>query len=282
MAIAEPRCPLVESADFTLLGVRGVCPGSPDPRCLPFVVGKACPLRVALPWRDTRFERYAIYWTPAPGTPLAELGALWFGGLETFGLNPGLAARATKAPSPYGLHATFKAPFRLREGISPRDLQEALEDFCNGMRPPPACQLAFARHQRYLTLMLKGHEADIDWLAAECVTHFDRFRAPLEDKDRKRREIDVMSPRQAALLENFGYPYVLSEFRFHISLAGPLNDRDMDEVEKALAPHMAPVLAAPLQIHALTLLGEPCDGGIFQPISRHPFYPQIGLDDARG
>jgi hypothetical protein len=220
---------------------------------------------------DMRFERYAIYWTPVPGTPLAEFGARWFGGSESFGLNPDLAARATKAPSPYGLHATLKAPFRLRKQASPRDLQDALEEFCNGRRRPAASPLAFARHQRYLTLMLKGNEADIDWLAAECVTHFDRFRAPIEDQDRKRREIDKMSARQAAFLEEFGYPYVLSEFRFHISLAGPLKDRDIDEVEKALAPRMAPLLAAPLQIGELTLLGEPHDRGIFQQISRHPF-----------
>jgi hypothetical protein len=218
-----------------------------------------------------RFERYAIYWTPASGTPLAEFGALWFGGFETFGLNSDLAARATKAPSPYGLHATLKAPFRLSKEASPRDLQDALEEFSNGRRSPAASLLAFARHQRYLMLMLKGNEADIDWLAAECVTHFDRFRAPIDENDRKRREIDGMSARQAAFLEEFGYPYVLSEFRFHVSLAGPLTDRDIDEVEMALAPRMAPLLAAPLQIRELTLLGEPHDGGIFQPISRHPF-----------
>jgi hypothetical protein len=203
--------------------------------------------------------------------PLAEFGALWFGGFETFGLNPDLAARATKAPAPYGLHATFKAPFRLAEQASPADLQDALAEFCDGRRPPAAGPLAFARHQRYLTLMFERNEADIDGLATESVTHFDRFRAPIEDQDRKRREIDKMSPRQAALLDEFGYPYVLSEFRFHISLAGPLESRDIDEVEKALAPRLTPLLAAPLQIRELTLLGEPPDGGAFQTISRHRF-----------
>ena len=46
-----------------------------------------------------RFQRFAIYWTPAPETAMAEFGALWFGGFETFGLPPELAARAIKAPA---------------------------------------------------------------------------------------------------------------------------------------------------------------------------------------
>ncbi len=220
---------------------------------------------------NKRFQRYAIYWTPVPGAPLAEFGALWFGGFDTFGLRPDLAARAIEAPSAYGLHATIKAPFRLKDDYSTRDLEEALDGFCDGRRAPPAAPLKFGRYQRYLTLMLQGNEADIDWLATECVTHFDRFRAPIGEEDRRRREIAEMSPRQAAFLEQFGYPYVLADFRFHISLAGPLDDRDCDEVEKALEPRLAPLMAEPFRIRELTLLGEPVDGDVFTPISRHSF-----------
>ncbi len=218
---------------------------------------------------NERFQRYAIYWTPASGTPLAEFGAVWFGGFATFGLAADLVARATKAPAAYGLHATLKAPFRLKEDASPKALQAALEEFCASRQPPVAAPLKFGRYQRYLTLMLQGDEADIDRLAAGCVTHFDRFRAPTSEEDRRRREIGEMTPRQAAYLEEFGYPYILSDFRFHISLAGPLEETDLDAVENALAAHLAPAMAAPLRIGELTLLGEPCDGGVFQQISRH-------------
>ncbi len=215
-----------------------------------------------------RFQRYAIYWTPTPGTPLAEFGELWFGGVETFGLPADLAARATKAPAVYGLHATLKAPFRLNEDASPKALQAAFEKFCDGRRLPATGPLKFGRYQRYLTLVLEGHEAEVDGLAAECVTHFDGFRAPISEEDRTRREVGEMTPRQAAYMEEFGYPYVLSEFRFHISLAGPLEEPDMDAVENALAERLAPSMAAPFRIADLTLLGEPCGGGVFQPISR--------------
>ncbi len=218
-----------------------------------------------------RFQRYAIYWTPAAETALARFGELWFGGCETFGLAPELAARATKNPAHYGLHATLKAPFRLRDNVRIPALQEALDDFCAIRRAQLGGALALGQYQRYLTLVLSGKTADIDWLAAECVTHFDRFRAPLEESDRRRREIDKMSAREAVFLEEFGYPYVLSDFRFHISLAGPLEGFELDDVTKTLHPHLGAFMTEPFQIEDLTLLGEPDGGGSFEQISRHRF-----------
>ena len=167
---------------------------------------------------------------------MAEFGALWFGGFETFGLAPELARRATKAPAVYGLHATFKAPFPLRDDVAPEALRDALDDFCANRRAPAAGRLILGHHQRYLTLMLNGLQADIDWLATECVTHFDHFRAPLDEEDDARRELDGLSQQEEAFLKEFGYPYVLSAFRFHISLAGPLESAELDEVAKALEP----------------------------------------------
>ena len=219
----------------------------------------------------TRFQRYAIYWTPAPETAMAQFGALWFGGFETFGLAPEFVARATRAPAVYGLHATLKAPFRLKEDVAPEALRDALNDFCANRRAPAAGRLILGQHQRYLTLMLSANEADIDWLAAECVTHFDHFRASPDDEDHARRDLDDLSQQEEAFLKEFGYPYVLSAFRFHISLAGPLGSSELDEVAKALEPQLAPFMSEPFEIKELSLLGEPRCGGVFEVISRHRF-----------
>ncbi len=218
-----------------------------------------------------RFQRFAIYWTPLPETAIAEFGALWFGGFETFGLAPELADRATKAPAVYGLHATIKAPFRLKDGVAPEVLRDALENFCANRRAPAATRLMLGHYQRYLTVMLNGNEADVDWLAAECVTHFDTFRAPFGEKEDTRAEMDDLSPQEAAFLREFGYPYVLSAFRFHISLAGPLESAELDEAANALEPHLASFMSEPFQIQDLSLLGEPRSGGVFEVISRHRF-----------
>ncbi len=218
------------------------------------------------------FQRLAIYWTPEPGSDFAEFGERWFGpAAETLGLPADLAARARAAPARYGLHATLKAPFRLRESVRLANLQDALDAFCAVRCAPWGGVLELAQFQRYLGLVLSSDTAAIDWLAYECVTHFDRFRAPLDDSDRERRAEAKLTPGEQELLGMFGYPYVLSAFRFHISLAGPLTAAELDEVSAALAPHIAPFMKERFEIGHLSLLGEPLGGGDFSLVSRHPF-----------
>lgn len=219
-----------------------------------------------------RYQRYTIYWTPEPGSGFASFGVRWFGPAgETFGLTASLVTSAVKSPAHYRLHATLKAPFRLREGVRARDLQDALESFCALRRGPTGGALTLAIFQNYLGLVLSARTTDIDWLAAECVTHFDSFRAPLNGPDRDRRAEASFSPAEQAFFEGFGYPYVLSAFRFHISLAGPLPAAQLNQISAALAPQLIPLMAAPFRIGSLSLLDEPHGGGIFEPVSRHPF-----------
>src|SRR5262249_31377073 len=182
-----------------------------------------------------------------------------------------LAARAVKSPARYRFHATLKAPFRLRDSARAKDLQDALESFCAVRRGASGGPLVLAIFQNYLALVLSARTADIDWLAAECVTHFDGFRAPLNGADRDRRAEASFSAAERAFFESFGYPYALSAFRFHISLARPLPAAALNEVAASLAPELAWFMAAPFRIDSLSLLGEPHGGGIFEPVSRHPF-----------
>lgn len=226
------------------------------------------------------FQRYAIYWVPEPGSALAKFGECWFANgsdsgtdlaRETFGLPHTLACRATKAPSHYGIHATLKAPFRLRENTTEAELQGALEAFCAARRRVTGGPLKLSRFQGYLGLVLSNAAADADWLAEQCVILFDRFRAPLDETDRQRREIGGMNPAEGAFFEAFGYPYVLSEFQFHVSLAGPLDEADLEAVEAALGPPLRSFEQEPLRIESLCLLGEPQGDGNFTVISRHRF-----------
>ena len=83
------------------------------------------------------FARYAIYFTPQPGTALASFGRSWFGRandgatLQAFS-DAGFAgtgfAKVAAVPGRYtGLHALFKAPFVLREGIALDALKSRLD-----------------------------------------------------------------------------------------------------------------------------------------------------------
>jgi hypothetical protein len=224
------------------------------------------------------FQRYAIYWLPEDGSPLAQFGARWFanasGGDDTFGLSPELAHAATKGPAHYRLHATLKAPFRPRDHSVQPDLQRELDLFCQKRRPPSNLRLKPVVFGKHLALMPSGGTAEVDWLAMECATAFDRFRAPLSDRDRERR--GQMTARQAALFEEFGYPYVMSEFRFHVSLAGPLEKDELFRVRDALAPHLNEICQRDYRIESMCLLGEPSDGP-FELISRHSFMRSASL-----
>jgi hypothetical protein len=217
------------------------------------------------------FQRYAVYWTPEPGSEFAKFGADWLSASNAqFGLPPNLAARAARSPARYGLHATLKAPFRLRAGASEAELQKALDEFCGMRRAARGGCLKLSRFQGFLALVLASDKAEIDWLAAQCVTKFDSFRAPLDDTDRARRNSGDWGRREAVFFEEFGYPYVLSGFQFHITIGGPLNGEEMGQVEAALAPHLASFTAHLLKIESLSLSGEPQGGGAFELISRHP------------
>jgi hypothetical protein len=226
----------------------------------------------------TGYERYAIYWVPREDSALSAFAGPWFanaspaaGERKTYGLPADLALRATTSPARYGLHATLKAPFRLRGAVTQAELESDLGAFCAKRRQVKGGYLRFAKFQRYLGLVLTGCSAEADWLAAECVTHFDRFRAPLSQEDRERREPAVLTETEAAFFESFGYPHVLSTFEFHVTLAGPLESDDLARVEEALALATASLASTPLRIEDLSLLGEAGHGSGFSLLRRFPF-----------
>lgn len=223
------------------------------------------------------YQRYAIYWAPPAGSAMDRFGAAWFGrDAETgapvepdrHGLDPDLWERAVASPRRYALHGTMKAPFRPADAVSEADLSAALAAFCLHRRAFFTGPLHLVTFDRYLALGPTVPLSDLEWLAAQCVTAFDHFRAPLTDADRARRPRDL-PPNEAALLEQFGYPYIFHHFEFHITLAGPLDDADLARVREALRPAIAAFTVEPFRMDRLCLFGDPGDGLPFRLINRH-------------
>ena len=217
--------------------------------------------------------RHAIYYAPPEGE-MADAAARWIGRDAVRGRRvvqprtlPDLA-RLTAEPRRYGFHGTLKAPFRLAEGWGPDDLAAALDRFAGPTAPARAGPLRLLRLGSFLALVPDGTAA-IDALAARVVQAFEPFRAPLTEAEILRRRPDRLTPRQRDLLSRFGYPHVMEEFRFHLTLTGPLDGpEEADRIEDAARDHFGQWLGAPFRIDALSLFRAGPDG-VFHLRSRH-------------
>src|SRR5262249_55925115 len=107
---------------------------------------------------DGHAVRFAIYYVPAPTTPLARFASTWLGRdiedgravtpLVVDRLEPGRHAALTADPRLYGFHATLKPPFRLADGSSEAALLDAVAAYAAGTAPVriPALRLATLGH----------------------------------------------------------------------------------------------------------------------------------------
>lgn len=215
---------------------------------------------------QTSFVRYAIYYTPQPGTPLATFGRSWFGRandgatLEAFseaGLTGASAPKpASKASRYSGLHSVFKAPFCLREGIGPDALKARLISFARRRKEVDTGPLTLARAGRFLVLRPVKPTPALDWLAAQCVAAFDGFAEPLSSVEREAHQGPHLNDHQRLLLKSFGDPHVLSEYRFYITLTGPLETAHLERVAQALWPMLEEICASGVTINGLSLFGD--------------------------
>ena len=214
--------------------------------------------------RQVNFVRYAIYYTPQPGTPLAAFGRSWFGRandgatLQAFS-DAGLANTAVVKPlsasSRYsGLHAVFKAPFCLREGMGPDALKARLISFASRRKRIETGPLTLARAGRYLVLRPINPMPALDSLAAQCVAAFDGFTEPTTCATAQQGMNLNDHPR--LLLKSFGDPHVLSEYRFYITLTGPLDTAHLERISQALWPMLEEICASGVTVDGLSLFGE--------------------------
>ncbi len=222
------------------------------------------------------FRRYAIYYAPRPGD-FADATASWLGWDVEAGhavahpVLPGLdwpVADLTRAPRKYGFHGTIRAPFRLAAGVTADDVAQTVDDIAAALPPARMEGLALQRIKGFLALTPTGDESDLLRLGAEVVSRSDRLRAPLTEAEIAKRRPERLSPRQRQLLDIWGYPYVMEEFQFHLTLSDDLPEAVADAVAPVLADWLAPVLPRPFVIDNLCLMGEDA-AGRFHLVSRH-------------
>ncbi|WP_333826465.1 DUF1045 domain-containing protein [Pararhodobacter sp.] len=210
-------------------------------------------------------NRFALYHAPLPGA-FADAAAEWLGRDAATGACPAqphadlpaLTANARR----YGFHATLKAPFRLAEGETEASLVQGVQDLVATLRPVLIERLELVLFGGFLALVPKGDTRALNSFAAQIVTGLDRFRAPLTAQERARRNPDALDTHKRALLDAWGYPYVLDAFNFHMTLSERLAPAQAEVLLPLARAHFAGVVPQPYLLSSVAVFGED-DAGVF-------------------
>ncbi|MCL6282372.1 DUF1045 domain-containing protein [Ruegeria sp. 2012CJ41-6] len=222
-------------------------------------------------------RRYAVFHTPPDGI-LAEKAAQWLGWDPVSGLAPefpgldGLPApnrKLTARPRKYGFHGTLRPPFRPAQGLTLDRLQDMADDLARSLRPVTLNGLSVAALGPFLALRPVGETGPLTDLAAQIIEATNTWRTPLSAEERARRNPDRLSPQHRALLDQWGYPFVMGAFQFHMTLTGPLRPEERNPLQILLARYFEGCIPHPYPISDLCLMGEGEDGR-FRLLSRHP------------
>lgn len=182
--------------------------------------------------------RYAIYFSPEDNSELELFGATVLRRRAADASeweNPEIPVEFPSSscwkkrvirPANYGFHATIKAPFALAGNHTAEQLHHDLEAFCRKRQPIPLEGLIPTRTTRYDALALSSQPEALKALAADSVQEFEKYRAPLTEQDIKRRDPSSLSARENRYLTQYGYPYILDDFNFHMTLSGANDHND--------------------------------------------------------
>ncbi len=226
--------------------------------------------------------RYAVYFAPEPNSDLDVLGTSWLG-RDMDGTRPhgqALVSRVsehrmtelTENPRRYGFHGTLKPPFELNPTTSLESLLRTARIFACGLAPVEIPPLELAVIGKFIALTPVSQSAALEKLSAACVRAFEAFRVPLTDKQIAAYRQNKLTVHQEQMLEHWGYPYVMEEFQFHMSLTDRIDDPDeRNAVFSALEKLAQPVIGKPISARHLTVFGQSGPNEPMVAIERIPF-----------
>jgi putative phosphonate metabolism protein len=228
----------------------------------------------------TAIARYAIYYTPAAETALAEFGAsllgydAWTGGEREFPSEIRDAVpdwtELTGDARKYGFHATLKAPFALTDARAEAELRGACASFAAVPRAVPLIRPVVDAISGFIAVIPGDASPALQELAAAAVEAFEPFRAAMSPEDRARRKPDLLTPRQRDHLDRWGYPYVMEDFRFHMTLTCRLSDERRRPILSMLQHRFAALELSTLAIDRIALFRQPSASSRFSIIGSWP------------
>jgi hypothetical protein len=216
-------------------------------------------------------ERYAVYYAPRPDSPLWRFGSSVIAYDAATGADlPPLVPKgfseegwraATADPRRYGFHATLKAPFRLADGHDEAGLAEALHRVAAQLTPadlgPAGVHVVPAEEGGgFVAITPTAPPPALAAIERAVVKAFEPFRAPLTAEEVARRRPDRLTARQRAHLEAYGYPFVLDDFAFHMTLSGRLEAPAPVAADLGAWAEAAAVLEGGLRLDRLALFRQ--------------------------
>ncbi|EJC82029.1 putative phosphonate metabolism protein [Rhizobium leguminosarum bv. trifolii WSM2297] len=227
--------------------------------------------------------RYALYFSPPKDDPLTGAASLWLGrdafAGETYPapnhaqLDAAEQFELTADPRRYGFHATIKAPFSLAASVTEKDLLAVAEDFAARTPPFEIPELVLGQLGRFFALVPGSVHQPLQDFAAKVVRSFEPFRAALSAADMARRNPEKLSDSQRTHLQRWGYPYVMEDFGFHMTLTGQVPETRAAVMKAILTERFADFTDRPLSISGLAVFTEETRGA---PFKVHSWLPLCG------
>jgi hypothetical protein len=225
--------------------------------------------------------RYGVYYAPEQGGELDRFGAAWLGrDNETgriedptppVGLAPDEWRAATESPRHYGFHGTLMPPFTPLPEVDEAGIIDRLESLAGSLDRFNLAPLSVRRIGSFLALV-PTEQVRLSEVAEACLRAMTPLRLPPTLEENEARRASPLTPVQDRLLEQWGYPYVLEEFRFHITLTGRVEDPTRrTRLLDILSRLAAPVTDRPRAVRELCLFHQPNRSTPFRLIHRARF-----------
>lgn len=221
--------------------------------------------------------RVAIYWAPRPGSALWEAGSLWLGrdaqsaAARAQPAHDGIAALTADARR-YGFHATLRPPMRLRgaaSGAAPmQGFMAAAGAVASEHAPFTLPPLQVSLIGGFVAITLTAPSRRMQALADACVLATNPYREPASAEELQRRRRAGLDAQEEALLNTYGYPYVLQRWQFHMTLTARLDAGEAPHWAARAAAHFAPALSTPAVVEDIAIFSEAAPEADLQVISR--------------
>jgi Protein of unknown function (DUF1045) len=214
--------------------------------------------------------RYAIYFCPTDDSALGRLGHDWLASSTDAPELPGISAERRNAllvkVRRYGWHATIRAPFTPMGNVTYADVRRAITSVAHA-RASFELPMHIHRLAGFLALRPCVDGLAPRQLAATCLKALLPLCAPLSNEVMARRGVGLDAD-EIALLRDYGYPYVLDRYRFHLTLSAPATKFEEQAMREWLGSRVAELPST--RVDALAICREVMPDGAFELVERIP------------